>query len=214
MHTTRIVVAVIVLAFASLSETQTKFDWASTHASKTLGVDFVSPEDVTRVNGFIYTETQLEELAKTIPSSRIDVGWLKRGHYILMPAPPEPMSLSAVRGVHSDSDEGDKTSFGWLAIKKEAVPKSAGKPWHEQLKLLSSNERVPNAAELVWYVNTYFKVRGVRLFERIFVRSSSLDTHDKHVVVGFFTDDDPKVCGCTTDGADSIVGIAAAGKRK
>jgi len=206
-----------VLVFVSaVVEAQTKkFDWSSTLAAKSLGLDFISPSDVMNITPDMkYTASQLEELAKSIPSSRIDVWWLKNANYILMPLPPEPMSLSDVRGVRQDSTHGEKTSSGWLAIKKEAIPKSLGHPWREQVKLLSSNERVPNSAELVWYVNTYFKIRGVRLFQKLFVRTSSVDENKNRTVVGFFTDDDPKVCVCVNDAADPVVGISAAGVQK
>ncbi len=211
-------VFVMVLLVASLSEAQVakKFDWSSAAAAKELGPDFVSPEDITKFYpDVVYTEAEHAELAASVPSSKVDVWWLKHSKYILMPAPPRPMSLSEVRGLGEDKNpNSERTSFGWLAIKKEAVPKSVGKSWAQQVKLLSSNERMPSAVELAWVSKVFSKVRGIRLFHDVFVRTSSIDGNGSHIVVGFFTDDDPNVCNWTSDEGDPVVGIAAAGRRK
>ena len=80
----------------------------------------------------------------------------------------------------------DKTSFGWLAIKKTPVSNSTNKKWDEQSKLLSALEHIPNAAEMSWFITTYFEVRGIRLFESVYVRTSSLDSGGFSVHVGHF----------------------------
>jgi hypothetical protein len=45
---------------------------------------------------------------------------------------------------------------------------------------------VPNAAEMSWFITTYFEVRGIRLFESIYVRTSNLDSDGDRVSVGGF----------------------------
>jgi hypothetical protein len=210
----KVVLVAFVLFLASAVAGAEDKCWAE--AEQYLGTDFVSPTDVMRVNtSMTYSATQMEELCRTIPTGvgwGDQLWWLKKGHYILMPAPTTPVSLAEIRGVGVG---GDKTTFGWLAIKKEPVPGSLGKNWEKQEKLLSRNERIPNAAEVFWYVTTYFRVRGVRLFKDAFVRTASVDSNGNRVLVGFFTADNPNVCGCSGDTLDATtVGIAAAGKRK
>jgi hypothetical protein len=169
-------------------------------AKSILGADFITPEEVTKARpSIVYTVEQITALAESLPSEDI-LKWLKDNGYAVMPAPPQAMSLLDVRemeslhfykktgGWHVDKKfaHEDKTSQGWLAIKKTPVSNSTSKNWNEQNKLLSERERVPNAAEMSWFITTYFEVRGARLFENVYVRTSSLDSDGNRVFVGRF----------------------------
>lgn len=77
-------------------------------------------------------------------------------------------------------------SSGWLAIRKTPISGSFEKTWAEQLQLLSGNEYTPNAAELVWFMTTYFAVRGIWLFKDVLARTMSLDAEGHHVYGGYF----------------------------
>jgi hypothetical protein len=61
-----------------------------------------------------------------------------------------------------------------------------GKIWDEQIELLSAHERVANVAETCWFVMTYCKIHGERLFERVYNRTSSLDSDGERLCVGLF----------------------------
>lgn len=169
-------------------------------AQSILGADFITPEEVTKARpSIVYTDEQITALAKSLPSEEM-LKWCKENGYAVMPAPPSAMSLLDVRNIqsaHFYSKTGgwyadqkfareDKTSFGWLMIKKTPVENSTSKNWNEQNKLLSALEKVPNAAEMSWFITTYFEVRGVRLFEGVYVRTSSLDSIGHRVSVGSF----------------------------
>ncbi len=191
-----------------------------------LGSDFITPEEVAKARPSIaYTDEQMTTLAENLPSEDV-LKWCKDNGYAVIPAPPAAMSLLDVREIqpiHFYSKTGgwyaeqkfareDKTSFGWLAIKKTPVAGSTSKNWNEQSKLLSALERVPNAAEMSWFITTYFEVRGIRLFESIYVRTSSLGSGGRRVDVGFF---DSK--GLNVDDWDGvhrggILGVSAARK--
>lgn len=69
--------------------------------------------------------------------------------------------------------KNDKTAFGWLIIYKDIVSESRDKIRSEQLRLLAKDERVPNIAELVWFISTYYEVRNIKLFKRVAARTSS-----------------------------------------
>ena len=174
-------------------------------AQSILGADFITPEEVTKARpSIVYTNEQITALAESLPSEDV-LKWCKDNGYAVIPAPPTAMSLLDVREIQSAhfysktggrySDQKfareDKTSFGWLAIKKTPVSNSTRKTWNEQnkLDLLSALEKVPNAAEMSWFITTYFEVRGIRLFEGIYVRTSSLDTEGDRVYVGAFDSD-------------------------
>ena len=106
----------------------------------------------------------------------------------------------------------DKTSFGWLAIKKTSVAYSDNKNWNEQNKLLSALEAVPNAAEMCWFITTYLEVRGIRLFEGAFVRTSSLDVSNNYVSAGSFIAQKLNVISFWGDGRDVGLGMSAGRK--
>ena len=147
----------------------------------------------------MYTDEQIAVLAETIPSVEM-LEWCKENGYAVMPTAPTEMSLLGVRefesahfctksgGWYADQRfaSADRTSFGWLSIRKTPVPDSTSKNWNEQKGLLSGFETVPNVAEVSWFITTYFNVRGIRLFERTYVRTSSLDSDGFRVGVGCF----------------------------
>lgn len=167
-------------------------------AGSILGADFIKPEEITKARlSILYSDNQIKALAENLPSEDV-LKWCKDTGCAVIPSPPTPMSTLDVRKIwfaHFYSKTGgwyddqkfaheDKTSFGWLAIKKTPVSNSTSKNWSEQNKLLSDDERVPNAAEMSWFITTYFQARSVRLFESVNVRTSSLDSDGDHVYVG------------------------------
>jgi hypothetical protein len=190
-----------------------------------LGDDFIFPDEIAEARGLSYVEDQIRQLADTIPSEDI-LRWLKENNFCLLPGPPQPMSLLDVRSLESKlfySESGgwyidqkfaknDKANCEWLAIRKDPVSNSTHKTWEEQLTLLSKEERVPNAGEMSWFITTYYKVRNVRLFESIYVRTSSVDSGGDHVNLGDFDDEGLGVnCwyGCSRD---DDIGLASARK--
>lgn len=195
-------------------------------AQSILGADFITPEEVTKARGaLVYTDKQITALAESLPSEDV-LKWCKDNGYAVMSAPPQACSTLDVREIqsaHFYSKTGgwyadqkfahkDKTSFGWLMVKKTPVSDSTSKTWNEQGKLLSALEKVPNAAEMCWFVTTYFEVRGARLFQGIYVRTSSLDSDGDRVYVGGFDSGGLYVNGYWDDYRDDDIGLSAARK--
>ena len=195
-------------------------------AQSILGADFITPEEVMKARtGIVYTDEQITALAESLPSEDM-LKWCKENGYAVIPAPPTAMSLLDVREIkstHFYSETGgwyadqkfareDKTSFGWLAIKKTPVANSTSKNWNEQSKLLSALEYVPNAAEMSWFITTYFEVRGIRLFESVYVRTSSLDSDGNRVRVGVFDSKGLFVNGWSDDYRFDDIGVSAGRK--
>lgn len=197
-------------------------DYASAQAI--LGNDFITPEEVAEARpGVVYSAEQIAALASTLPT--VDVlRWCKDNGYAVMPAPPTALSLLDVRtlatgnfysktgGWYANQDfaSTDKTSFGWLAIRKTPVPNSASRTWIEQQQLLSALEHAPNAAEMSWFITTYFAVRGVRLFANVCVRTSSLVSDGSHVDVGIFDAKGLNVSYWYDDYRYSYIGVSSA----
>ena len=46
--------------------------------------------------GFVYTQNQREHLAKTLPNTK-NLLWCKENNYVIMPAPPESISLLTIQ---------------------------------------------------------------------------------------------------------------------
>lgn len=80
--------------------------------------------------------------------------------------------------------ESGKT--GWKLIRKTPVPDSTSKTWQEQQKLLNKEEETPTAQPMVYTIIGHYLNTGERLFEKIYVRTSSLVSGGGRVGVGGF----------------------------
>ena len=172
-----------------------------TLAKSILGGDFITAEEIMVARpDIVYSSEQIVQLAATIPSETT-LALLKGYGYGLMPQPPQMRSLLEIRASKPDhfyskmggwyenqafAKANDLLGTGWLAIKKIPVNGSLSKNWDEQNKFLTEAEYVPNAAEMSWFVTIFYDVRGVRLFEKVYVRTSSVDSDGCHVSVGHF----------------------------
>ena len=167
-----------------------------------LGKDFISPEEITeKRKGIIYTDDQLTEYGKTLPSHEV-LEWCRDHNFMLAAGPAKPMSLLEVRelqpkhfcsksgGWYAEDKEkfsrNDKVETRWIMLRKEPIDDSTSKNWGEQQALLSELEIVPNIAELTWGVTTYKAVRGIYLLQNVYVRTSSLGSDGNHVLGGSF----------------------------
>lgn len=206
-----------------------------------LGNDFIEPEDVTKAHGFVYTDENLVHFMRTLPSDGV-LRWCRDNDYTVIAGPPQTMSRFEVQtlkdgrfqpekerwrgpyeGVMLPAYGGEKAmqlyegevTADWLVVRKHEVHDSFRKNWDEQRALLADIEREANAAEVMWFIKTYRAVRGITLFERVLVRTSSVTLSDGggRVSVGDF-------CGhfCSTrEGVnhwqdslrDSNIGIAS-----
>lgn len=169
-------------------------------AKSILGGDFITAEEImTARHDVVYSLEQIAELATTIPSVEV-LRSLKENGYGLMPQSPDALSIFDIRSAKPANfylktnswyanqafARDDTTGTGWLAIKKTPVNGSLIRKWDEQNALLSSAEYVPNAAEVSWFITIFCDIRGIRLFEKVYIRTSSLDSCGHHVIVGYF----------------------------
>jgi len=190
-----------------------------------LGSDIIFPHEIAEARGLSYAEDQLQHLAETLPPEDV-IRWLKENSFALMAGPPQQMGLLDVRSLeptlfyskkggwynNQSFAQNDKANCEWLAIRKEPVSNSTRKNWNGQLVLLSKDERVPNAGEMSWFITTFYKVRGVRLFQTIYARTSSVDSDGSHVPLGRFDGGGLVVDGWF--GVGPLGGIGLASSRK
>lgn len=163
-----------------------------------LGDDIIFPDEIAEKCGLFYKDASLKHLAKTIPSKET-LQWCKENNYAVVAGPPESMGIIEMYSLNPDfffgiSNEGfrknpflkeDRVMTEWLMIYKEPVPNSTNaRYWNEAIKLLLKEEQVPNAAKMTWFIMTFYEVRSIRLFERTYVRTSSVSSDNKRCIVG------------------------------
>ncbi|MBI5004166.1 hypothetical protein HZC00_03675 [Candidatus Kaiserbacteria bacterium] len=192
-----------------------------------LGKDFISPEEIAKSRGLVYTDEQLAKFGETLPPQEA-LEWCRDNRAGLMAGPPRSMSLLEVRAlkdVYFYSKEGgwyageteifarnDKVDPVWIAFLKEPVEESFNKNWTEQQVLVTNPMVVPNAAEETWCLTTYKAVRGVYLLPSCYVRISSVDSDGYRVGVGDFGGAGLHVGHYWDDDRDSDLGVSAVRK--
>lgn len=155
-------------------------------------------EDAQKHFGVIPTKAQLGYLAK-IPFSEEVLTACKDTHVLVAVFPLSILDIRGIAKKQSDrtlfysQDWYDKQAFanekaelGWHLIRKTPVENSTAKNWKEQQALLSKDEETPTASVLVYTIIGHFLATGEHLFEKIYVRTSSLDSDGYLVLVGYF----------------------------
>lgn len=166
-----------------------------------LETDLICPDEITRVfPDFVWTEEQIRSLEGAFPSPR-DLYELKMNGYGLIPYPSSPTSIADVQRMapslflgkcvaddwyknQAFANTKNENQQGWLAVKKEPIKGSLGREFGDQKILLFSPELMPSAFEFVWFCTIFRAVRGEILFENLSVRTATLDSVGRNVVVG------------------------------
>lgn len=178
-----------------------------------LGDDLITPEEIVakrkpeaeegkEVAPLVYTSEQLASFQQTV--ERLPLDYLKRlveSNYMLVAGPPKRENLLGVRDLDASlfctqqggwyADDEQKFSRNefvescWHAIRKDHVPDSTYKYFREQKGLRASDEHMPTAVRVAWTDTTYFKVRGIRLHNGVWVFTSSVAVYGDHVSVRY-----------------------------
>jgi len=113
-----------------------------------------------------------------------------------------PFSVLEIRGkveskLFYDQSWYNKESFAkergevtWQLVRKTEVANSTSKKWREQQALLAKNEETPTARVMVYTIIGHFLATGERLFEHIYVRTSSVVSGADRVCVRSFISGD------------------------
>lgn len=132
-----------------------------------------------------------------------------------------PLSVLEIRGkvdsklFYDQSWYNKESSFAkergetsWQLVLKTPVDNSTSKNWEEQLALIS--EEVPTAQVMVYTIIGHYLATGERLFEHIYVRTSSVDSDGYRVYVGYFDSDGLDVYDYWDAYRDDDVGVSSA----
>jgi hypothetical protein len=191
-------------------------------AREIMGKNFFGVEEAVKYFGVEPTSQQLAILSE-IPFSEEVLEQSKDTHVLVAVF---PISIIEIRGKvehnlfysHKDAwynDESFAKELGevcWQLVRKTLVSNSTSKNWQEQQSLIAKEDEVPSAQVMVYTIIGYYLATGDRLFEDIYVRTSSVDSDGGHVIVGDFDSDGLCIGNDWVVYRDSNRGIASARK--
>jgi len=163
-------------------------------AREIMGRNFFGVEEAIKRFGVNPTRQQLAALLE-IPFSEAVLEQSKDTHVLVAVF---PLSILDIRGkvdskLFYNQSWYNKESFAkehgevtWQLVHKTPVDNSTSKNWQEQQVLLGKEDEVPTAQVMVYTIIGHYLATGERLFEHIYVRTSSVDSDGVRVFVGVF----------------------------
>ncbi len=106
----------------------------------------------------------------------------------------------------------DKGEVAWHLVRKTPVQNSTNRTWSDQQSLLSQDEETPTARVLTYTIIGHFLATGERLFEHIYVRTSSVVSDDDGGSVGYFGSGGLRVDSRWDDGRSGDLGVSSSRK--
>jgi hypothetical protein len=154
--------------------------------------NFFGVEETIKHFGFSPTPQQL-----TIPFSEAVLEQLKNSHILIAVFPLSILDIRArVERELFCNHEGawydnqlfaeEHNEIGWQLIQKTPTDNSISKNWQEQLRLITKDDEVPTAQAMAYTIIGHYLATGERLFEDIYVRTSSMPLDGYHIIVGYF----------------------------
>jgi len=187
-----------------------------------MGRNFFGVEEATKCFGVNPTRQQLVALSE-IPFSEAVLEQSKDTHVLVAVF---PLSILEIRGkvehqlFYSHEDAWyNKQSFAkergeasWQLVCKTSVINSTSKNWQEQQALLGDDDEVPSARVMVYTIIGLYMATGERLFESVYVRTSSVSSDGHHVDTGGFDSKGLYVYDGWGDYDRSSIGLASSRK--
>jgi uncharacterized protein YfkK (UPF0435 family) len=163
-----------------------------------MGVNIITPEEISKEMGLRLTEHRKHVLSK-IPFSEETLQEHRNTH-VLVPLFSTTASELEDLFYHMFGDynqvcldEGDiskKESTGWHLVRLSIVPDSVSKSYSEQVSLLNKKERVPTACILIYTIIAYSLCRKQKLFTGYKVRVKSKDEDGDYVIINTYYEDE------------------------
>ena len=190
-------------------------------AREIMGKDFFGIEEAIQHFGVNPTRQQTLALSK-IPFSEAVLQEVK-GTYVLVAV--FPLSILEIRGkvdselFYDQSWYNSKELFAkergetsWQLIRKTPMDNSTLNNWEEYLALIGEEEEVPTAQVMVYTIIGHYLETGERLFEHVYVRTSSMDSDGRRVLVGYFDSGGLYVFYYWDDDRSDRIGVSSARK--
>ena len=157
-------------------------------ARRTLGEDFINPEDLIRVRPIVDNVTYLEKLQATVPNYRI-LPQLYHDNYLVVPGPSMPLTIQDliaegrvnfpewIQREWPRFAKKETVGPGWLVFRNCFLePDPTFGDYASRLPYLPKGERIPSAVEIVWILSSFALLRGYRRVTTITFFSSSTAT--------------------------------------
>lgn len=190
-------------------------------AHEIMGKNFFGVEEAIKHFGVNPTYQQLSVLSE-VPFTEATLEECKNTHVLTAVF---PISILEVRGkvdsklFYNQSSWYNKEFFvkergevSWQLVRKTPVDNSILKIWREQQALLAKNEETPTAQVMVYTVIQHFLATGERLFEYIYVRTSSVTSNGNRVIVGNFNSEGLRVHSSLNGDWSGHLGISSVRK--
>ena len=189
-------------------------------AREIMGKNFFGVEEAIRHFGVNPTRQQLAALSK-IPFSEAVLEQSKDTHVLVAVF---PLSVLEIPGkvdsklfydqwwYNKESFAKERGEVTWQLIRKTPVNNSTSKNWQEQQALLSKDDEVPSAQVMVYTIIGHYLATGERLFEHVYVRTSSVDLGGRRVAVGRFDSEGLDVVSHWDDNRYDYLGVSSARK--
>ena len=166
------------------------------HAREIMDHNMFGIEEAIRYFGVNPSKEQLAALAE-VPFSQEVLQSCQDTHVLVAVF---PLSILDIRGKverqlfygHEDAWYNkekfakDRGEIGWQLVRKTPVENSTSKTWNDQQVLLGETEETPPARTMVYTIIGHYLATNERLFQNIYVRTSSLDSDGSCVAVGVF----------------------------
>ncbi len=189
-------------------------------AREIMGKRFFGVEEAIRHFGVNPSRQQLAALAE-VPYSEDVLIASKETHVLVARF---PLSILDIRGkverplfrnheaawYNNEAFAKDRGEVSWHLVREIPVLESIGKTWNEQQALLGGQDETPSAQVLVYVIIGHYLTTGERLFEKVYVRTSSVDSDGDRVLVGYFDAEGLLVNLCWDAYRYSNLGVASA----
>ena len=192
-------------------------------AREIMGKNFFGIEEAIKYFGVNPTRQQLAALSEILFSEAVLEQ--SKDTYVLVAV--FPLSILEIRGkvdskLFYDQSWYNKESFesfakergevSWQLVRKNPVDNSTSKNWQEQQTLLGKDDEVPTAQVMTYTIIGHYLATGKRLFEHVYIRTSSLVSYGARVGLGSFGGGGLVVSFWDVGGPYDSIGLASARK--
>lgn len=198
-------------------------------AKEIMGKNFLGVEEGTKLFGIQLSRRQLAYMSE-IPFSEATLTTCRETHILVAVM---PLAIVQIRSYTAAMKlpKGQKSFFykqdwydgqafanevgqlEWRLVLKTPVEDSTKKTWQQQQGLLDPKiEETPTAQVMVYTIIGHFLNTGERLFEKVWVRTSSLDSDGARVCVGIMDADGLDVDAYWDDYTSGLLGVSSSRK--
>ncbi|MFA6228179.1 MAG: hypothetical protein WC668_03240 [Patescibacteria group bacterium] len=215
------VAAQIIMMAGEADKSSTSLNPQWLRAREIMGTNMFGVEEAMKHFGVNPSKAQLAALAE-IPFSEAVLEQCKNTHVLVAVFPLSILDIRSKANVkklfydqswyNGESFAKSRGKIGWQLVRKTPVSNSTSKNWSEQQALISQDDETPTAQVLAYTIIGHFLATGERLFERIYVRTSSVGSGGSRVPLGDFAAAGLRVYGSWDDHRDGDLAVSSARK--